>query len=84
MAPIEASSGKTVCHRLNPHGSREANRVLYVVVLNRIKRESRTQRYVTRRTAEGKSKREIIRCLKRYVARKIYQNLTVNLRIAPS
>lgn len=83
-APIEASSGKTVRHRLNPHGNREANRALYMVVLNRIRRESRTQRYVTRRTAEGRSKREIIRCLKRYVAREIYQNLTANLRIAPS
>ena len=83
-APIEASSGKTVRHRLNPYGNREANRALYVVVLNRIRRESRTQRYLNRRTAEGRSKREIIRCLKRYVAREIYQNLTANLRIAPS
>ena len=84
VAPIEASSGKTVRHRLNPHGNREANRALYVATLNRIRREPRTQRYVTRRTAEGKSKREIIRCLKRYVAREIYQTLTANLRIAPS
>jgi transposase len=75
-APIEASSGKVVRHRLNPHGNREANRALYMVALNRMRRELRTQDYVARRTAEGKSKREIIRCLKRYIAREVYQTLT--------
>lgn len=84
VAPIEASSGKTARHRLNPHGNRDANRALYVGVLNRIRREARTQEYVARRTAEGKSKREIIRCLKRYVAREVYQTLTSSLRIDPS
>ena len=83
-APIEASSGKTVRHRLNPHGNREANRALYMVALNRIRREPRTQEYVARRTAEGKSKREIIRCLKRYVAREIYGILVSNLALSPT
>jgi transposase len=76
-APIEASSGKTVRHRLNPHGDREANRALYVVALNRLRRDLRTQSYVARRTTEGKSKREIIRCLKRYIAREVYRALIV-------
>lgn len=74
-APIEASSGKVVRHRLNPHGNREANRALYVVALNRMRRDFRTKGYVARRTAEGKSKREILRCLKRYIAREIYRVL---------
>ncbi len=77
-APVEASSGKVVRHRLNPHGNREANRALYVVALNRMRRDVRTQAYVARRTAEGKSKREIIRCLKRYIAREVYRMLTVS------
>jgi transposase len=76
-APIEASSGKVVRHRLNPNGNREANRALYVVALNRMRRDLRTQAYVARRTAEGKSKREIIRCLKRYIAREVYRVLAV-------
>jgi transposase len=76
-APIEASSGKVVRHRLNPNGNREANRALYVVALNRMRRDLRTQAYVARRTAEGKSKREIIRSLKRYIAREVYRVLAV-------
>ncbi len=74
-APIPASSGKVVRHRLNPNGNREANRALYVVTLNRMRRDPRTQAYVVRRTAEGKSKKEVMRCLKRYIAREIYQVL---------
>jgi transposase len=64
VAPIEASSGKVVRHRLNRGGNREANRALYMVCLSRMRRDHRTQEYVARRTQEGKSKREIIRCLK--------------------
>lgn len=79
-APIPASSGKVVRHRLNPHGDREANRALYVVALNRIRRDARTQAYVEKRTAEGKSKKEIICCLKRYIAREIYAALMRPLR----
>jgi transposase len=75
VSPIEASSGKVVRHRLNRGGNREANRALYMVCLSRMRRDLRTQEYVARRTQEGKSKREIIRCLKRYVAREVYRVL---------
>jgi transposase len=75
VSPIEASSGKVVRHRLNRGGNREANRALYMICLARMRRDRRTQEYVARRTAEGKSKREIIRCLKRYVAREVYRVL---------
>src|SRR5215203_4045004 len=76
VSPIEASSGKVVRHRLNRGGNREANRALYMICLARMRRDLRTQDYVARRTQEeGKSKREIIRCLKRYVAREAYRVL---------
>jgi transposase len=75
VSPIEASSGKIVRHRLNRGGNREANRALYMICLARMRRDTRTQEYVAKRTAEGKSKREIIRCLKRYVAREAYHVL---------
>jgi transposase len=75
VSPIEASSGKVVRHRLNRGGNREANRALYMICLARMRRDPRTKEYVARRTAEGKSKREIVRCLKRYVAREIYRVL---------
>ena len=75
-APVPASSGKTVRHRLNRQGNRDANRALYVVALSCMSRDERTREYVARRTAEGKSKREILRCLKRYIAREVYRVLT--------
>jgi transposase len=79
VSPVEASSGKVVRHRLNRGGNRDANRdanrALYMICLARMRRDRRTQEYVARRTAEGKSKREIIRCLKRYVAREVYRVL---------
>jgi transposase len=75
VSPIEASSGKVVRHRLNRGGNREANRALYMICLARMRRDRRTKDYVARRTKEGKSKREIIRCLKRYVAREVYRVL---------
>jgi transposase len=85
VAPIEASSGKVVRHRLNRGGNREANRALYMICLARMRRDPRTQEYVARRTAEGKSKREIIRCLKRYVAREAYRVLvTYGARSSPT
>jgi transposase len=74
-APIPASSGKSVRHRLNRHGNRDANRALYVIAVCRMSRDDRTRAYVAKRTAEGKSKKEIIRCLKRYIAREIYRIL---------
>jgi transposase len=64
-APIPASSGKrSVRHRLNRHGNRDANRALYVIAVWRMSRDERTPTYVAKRTAEGKTKKEIIRCLK--------------------
>jgi transposase len=70
--PIPASSGKTSRHRLNRGGDRRANAALHRVVVVRMRRHRPTLDYVTRRRAEGKSTREIIRCLKRFVAREIY------------
>ena len=85
VAPIEASSGKVVRHRLNRGGNREANRALYMICLARMRRDRRTQEYVARRTAEGKSKREIIRCLKRYLAREVYRVLVAyGVRSSPT
>ena len=75
VAPIEASSGKVVRHRLNRGGNRDANRALHLICVVRMGHDRRTKEYVARRTAEGKSKREIIRCLKRYVAREVYRVL---------
>ena len=71
-APIPATSGKTVRHRLNRAGERQANRALFLIVLVRMYRDQRTKAYVARRTTEGRSKPEIIRCLKRYVAREVF------------
>ena len=78
-APLEASSGRTQRHRLNPGGDRQANSALYRIVLVRLRYCARTRAYVAKRTAGGKSKREIIRCLKRYVARQLYRTLTADL-----
>jgi transposase len=73
VSPVEASSGKVVRHRLNRGGNRDANRALHLICVVRMRVDERTRRYITRRTAEGKSKREIMRCLKRYVAREVYR-----------
>ena len=70
--PIPASSGMTNRHRLNRGGDRKANAALYRIVIVRLCHDPRTQAYMRRRTAEGMSKRDVIRCLKRYVAREIY------------
>lgn len=71
-APIPASSGKTHRHRLNRGGDRQANAALYRVVLCRMRWDPRTRAYVERRTKEGLSKKDIIRCLKRIIARELY------------
>ena len=75
MAPIPASSGKTTRHRLHRGGNRDANRALWVIALGRLRWDARTRAYLARRTAEGKTKPEVIRCLKRYIAREVYQLL---------
>jgi transposase len=79
VAPIPASSGKVTRHRLHRGGNRDANRALWVITMGRMRWDARTRAYVTRRTAEGKSKPEIIRCLKRFIARELYQLLAAPL-----
>jgi transposase len=71
-SPIDASSGLVVRKRLNRGGDRRANEALWRIVMVRMVSDPRTRHYVERRTKEGLSKREIIRCLKRYVARELY------------
>ncbi|WP_323794344.1 IS110 family transposase [Nocardioides sp.] len=73
--PIPASSGNTVRHRLNRGGDRRLNWALNTIVLTRMRDDAETRDYVTRRTAEGKTRREIRRCLKRYTTRQIYRML---------
>jgi transposase len=76
VAPQPASSGRTTGrHRLSRSGDRAANSALYIVAIVRMRRHEPTLAYVERRSAEGHTKREIIRCLKRYIAREIYANL---------
>ncbi|OLT26672.1 IS110 family transposase [Actinomadura sp. CNU-125] len=74
VSPVEQSTGKTQRRRLNRGGNRQANAALYRIVITRIRRDPRTRDYLERRTRQGMSKREIIRCLKRYVAREIYRH----------
>ena len=74
-SPIEASSGKTVRHRLNRGGNRRANRALHSIVISRMRGDARASEYIAKCVSEGKSKREAMRCLKRYVARKAYRAL---------
>ena len=76
VAPIPASSGQRHRHRLNRGGDRAANNALYTVALSRMRYDQRTRAYVERRTTEGLSKKDIIRCLKRAIAREMYQVLT--------
>lgn len=76
VAPIPATSGQiTTRHRLNRHGDRQLNRALNTITLCRIRYDTATKAYVARRTAEGKTRREIKRCLKRYIARDLYRLL---------
>jgi len=78
VAPIPASSGKTNRHRLNRGGDRDANRVLHLLAVGRMGWDPATRAYVKRRTTEGLSKKEILRCLKRYLARELYPLLARN------
>ncbi|MFJ8762969.1 IS110 family transposase [Streptomyces cyaneofuscatus] len=75
VSPVEQSSGKTQRRRLNRGGNRQANAALYPIVVTRLRRDARTRLYLERRTKQGMSKREIIRCLKRYFAREIYRQI---------
>ncbi|GGQ42857.1 hypothetical protein GCM10010166_08820 [Couchioplanes caeruleus subsp. azureus] len=71
-SPIEMSSGKTQRRRLNRGGDRQANSALYIIVIARLRWDIRTRAYIDRRIAEGKTRREAIRCLKRYIARELF------------
>ncbi|MFF3441674.1 transposase [Streptosporangium sp. NPDC002721] len=72
VAPLPASSGKTHRHRLNRGGDRDANCALWRIAVTRMATDPRTRDYVQRRIKDGKDKKEIIRCLKRYITREIY------------
>ena len=76
VTPIPASSGKVTRHRLNRGGDRHANSALYRIVLTRMRHHPQTRAYVTRRRTEGLSTPEIMRCLKRYVARETFKHIT--------
>ena len=82
VAPVPASSGKTRRHRLSRGGDRQANSSLYRIVVVRMSTDARTRAYVAKRTEDGLSKKDIIRCLKRYVAREIF-HVMQNPRPAP-
>jgi transposase len=79
VAPIPASSGRVVRHRLNRGGDRQLNRALHTIVLSRLSHHAETKRYATRRTAEGKTPREIKRCLKRHLARRLFRLLETSI-----
>jgi transposase len=83
-APIPASSGQTVRVRLNRSGDRQLNQALHLVVLTRLRYDPTTRAYAQRRRAEGKTNREIRRCLARYVARQLYRLLEANPRFDPT
>lgn len=78
-SPLEASSGRTTRHRLNRGGDRALNRALHTIALTRIRSCPTTRAYVAKRTTEGKTPREIRRCLKRYIARQLYRTLTTTM-----
>jgi transposase len=83
VAPLPASSGKTTGrHRLNRGGNRQANNALWRIVIGRLRWHEPTKAYVARRTSEGLSKKEIIRCLKRYVAREVFRALVAKTELA--
>lgn len=76
VSPLDASSGKQQRHRLNRGGNRDANMALWRIVLVRLRWDPTTRAYVDRRVSEGKTRREAMRCLKRYIARDLYKILT--------
>lgn len=78
-SPVDASSGRQHRHRLNRGGNRDANRALWVIAIVRMASDPTTRAYVQRRTQQGLSKKEILRCLKRYIARQLYRLLTASI-----
>ena len=84
VAPLPASSGMTQRHRLNRGGDRQANRALHLAVISRLRLDPRTKAYAAKKTAQGHSKMEILRCLKRYLAREVYFLLNPGQPAPPS
>ena len=84
VSPIPASSGRTHRHRLNRGGDRQANHALWRITLVRMHCHPPTRAYVERRTKQGLSKLDIMRCLKRYIAREVYHHLTDPPAITPA
>lgn len=84
VAPIPASSGLVNRHRLNRAGDRQLNRAFHTIVVTRLRLDPETQAYAARRLAEGKSMREVRRCLKRYVAREVFRLLEEHRALKPS
>jgi transposase len=80
VSPVPASSGKTTRHRLNRGGDRAANSALHIIAIGRLRTEPRTKAYVAKRIAEGHSKLEAIRCVKRYIAREIFSLISQRRR----
>ncbi len=83
VSPVPVSSGKTNRHRLNRGGDRAANSALHIIAIGRLRTDKKTQEYVAKRVAEGHSKMEALRCLKRYIAREVFtllrnQNRQIN------
>ncbi|MBB5411136.1 transposase [Paraburkholderia sp. HC6.4b] len=78
-SPLQASSGKTVRHRLNRGGNRSANNALWTIAMVRMRSDPRTKAYVQRRSHEDISKKEIHRCLKRYIVRELYPLILADL-----
>ncbi|MGI4768921.1 MAG: transposase, partial [Janthinobacterium lividum] len=81
VSPVPASSGKTVRHRLNRGGDRAANSALHIIAIGRLRTDDRTKTYVAKRVAEGHSKLEAIRCVKRYIAREVFNLITRRQRV---
>jgi transposase len=79
-SPVEASSGRTSRHRLNRGGDRQANNALWTVALVRMRSDPRTRAYAERRQAEGRSRKEIVRCLKRYLVRELFPLIIADVR----
>jgi transposase len=75
VSPLDASSSKQVRHRLNRSGDRQANSALWHIVFTRMVNDPRTRHYIERRMKDGRTKKEAVRCLKRYVAREVFATL---------
>jgi transposase len=82
-SPLDASSRRQRRHRLNRGGDRHANAALYIIVISRLRWDPATQAYMQRRLAQGKTRKEVIRCLKRYVARQVHRAITTDLAQPP-